>query len=196
MVAVEKKVWTPEEYLAFERASAEKHELIDGQIRAMAGAGLKHVRIVRNVVSKLDAQLDDSRCEVLSNDMRTKIKLKDSYTYPDVVGVCGEPELEDNHFDTLLNPILIVEVLSPSTEAYDRDEKFQHYRRLETLQEYLMISARRVAVELHRRQPDGTWSLQAEGYELDNVITLTSIGCTLTLADIYRRVTFDPADPE
>ena len=190
MVAVEKRVWTPEEYLAYERASQERHELINGEIRLMAGAGVNHVRIVRNIIRQLDTQLDESPCEILNNDMRTKIKLKNSYTYPDLVAICGEPDLEDGEFDTLLNPILIVEVLSPATEAYDRGEKFQHYRTIDTLQEYLMVAQDRIAVELYRRQADGTWLL-SEANTLNSSLMLTSIGCTLALANIYKRVSFE-----
>jgi Uma2 family endonuclease len=190
MVAVEKRVWTPEEYLAYERASQERHELINGEIRLMAGAGVNHVRIVRNIIRQLDTQLDESECEILNNDIRTKIKLKKSYTYPDLVAICGEPELEDGEFDTLLNPVLIVEVLSPATEGYDRGEKFQSYRTIDTLQEYLMIAQDRLAVELYRRQADGTWLL-SEANTFESRLNLTSIDCTLTLAEIYKRVSFE-----
>ncbi len=185
---------TPEEYLAFERTSKERHELINNEIRLMSGAGVNHVRIVRNVLRRLDTQLDDSPCEVLNNDMRTKIKLKDSYTYPDIVGVCGELKLEDDHFDTLLNPLLIIEVLSPSTEAYDRGEKFQHYRKIDTLQEYMMISQNRVFVERYLRQTDDSWVL-TETHDLNSSIRLISINCTLVIADVYKRVTFDEQPP-
>ncbi|HET7321600.1 MAG TPA: Uma2 family endonuclease, partial [Longimicrobiaceae bacterium] len=127
-------------------------------------------------------------CEAHVNDMRVKVSPTGAYTYPDVVALCGEPRLEDSHLDTLLNPALIVEVLSPSTEAHDRGEKFAHYRRLESLQEYILVAQDRVSVEQYTRQGD-VWML-SETDDPDGALTLTSVDCSIPLREIYDRVDF------
>lgn len=177
---------TVEEYLAFERSSDEKHEFVDGEVYAMSGAKLSHVRIVRNTMSTLANQLADERCEPLSNDMRLKVSPRD-YTYPDIIVVCGEPQLvEDAYLDTLLNPTLIVEVLSPSTEKFDRTRKFELYRQIESLREYVLIAQDRPRIERYLRHEAGEWLYKdAAGLELQ------SIGCTLHLGEVYRQVTFE-----
>lgn len=131
---------TPAEYLAAERTAAEKSEYINGHVYAMAGASRVHNLIVVNTVSELRTQLRGGRCEAYANDMRVKVERTGIYTYPDVIGLCEEPRFEDENVDTLLNPTVIIEVLSPSTERCDRGEKFAHYRRLESLREYILVA--------------------------------------------------------
>ena len=177
---------TPEEYLAFERKATTKHEYLNGQIVAMSGASFAHNFLTMNTANQLYNQLIDGECQVAASDMRVKVTEIDSYFYPDVVVVCGEPRAEDDTFDTLLNPVLIVEVLSPSTEGYDRGEKFDHYQQIVSLKDYILISQDEVRVEHYCRQ-EFKWR-QSEFQGLEDVLSLLSIGCELRLSDIYRRV--------
>ncbi|MDE0013535.1 MAG: Uma2 family endonuclease [Candidatus Poribacteria bacterium] len=177
---------TPREYLAFERKAATKHEYLNGQIVAMSGASFAHNFLTMNVANQLYNQLTGGECQVAASDMRVKVAQIDSYFYPDVVVVCGEPRAEDDTFDTLLNPTVIVEVLSSSTEAYDRGEKFEHYQQIASLKDYVLISQNEVRVEHYCRQ-ESEW-LQTEFRGLEDVLLLLSIGCELRLQDIYRRV--------
>jgi Uma2 family endonuclease len=181
---------TPEEYLAFERASEEKHEYFAGEIFAMTGASTNHNRIVGSTYAALYAQLREHPCDILANDMRVKVPVTGLYTYPDISILCEEPQFEDSEVDTLLNPAVIVEVLSPSTEAYDRGKKFQHYRTIPSFQEYVLISQDNVRVEHYRRQENDKWEM-ADAHTLDAAITLPSVGCTLRLSDIYEKAQFD-----
>ena len=177
---------TPEEYIALERKAHFKSEYFDGHIIAMSGASFKHSLIVSNISGELHLQFKGRGCSVHTNDMRVRPSPRESYFYPDVVVVCGEPEFEDDAFDTLLNPIVIVEVLSPSTEAYDRGEKFMRYKQLASLQEYVLVSQDKVQVEHHRRH--GTQWMLSHSRELEDVLRLPAIGCELSLRDIYARV--------
>ena len=179
---------TPEEYLAFERKAPTKNEYLNGQIIAMSGASFAHNFITMNTANQLYNQLMEGECQVAASDMRVKAPQIESYFYPDVVVFCGEPRSADNTFDTLLNPTVIVEVLSSSTEAYDRGEKFAHYRQIDSLQEYVLVSQDRVSVEHYLRQ--GTQWLLTEFCAVEESLSLISIGCELPLRDIYRRVTF------
>jgi Uma2 family endonuclease len=181
---------TPEQYLDAERKAESRSEYVDGQMYAMSGVSWQHGRITVNVTKQLDDQLADTQCEVRAGDQRVRAKPGGPYYYPDVVVVCGQPQFEDGEFDTLLNAKLIVEVLSPTTESYDRGAKFQKYRQMQSLAEYLLISQTRVHVEHHVLSPDGSWSL-SEISDLNGVLELSSIGVRLKLADIYRRVRFD-----
>lgn len=177
---------TPEEYLAFERKATTKHEYLNGQIVAMSGASFAHNFLTMNVANQLYNQLIGGECQVATSDMRVKVTEIDSYFYPDVVVVCGEPRAEDDTFDTLLNPVVIVEVLSPSTEVYDRGEKFEHYQQIASLKDYILISQDEVHVEHYCRQ--GSKWLRSEFRELEEVLSLLSVGCELRLQDVYRRV--------
>ena len=181
-------IYTPEEYLTLERKAPLKSEYINGEILAMSGASLAHTRITADIVTELNNQLRGGECEVISNDMRVKTGPKGAYFYPDVVVFCGDPEVEDNVFDTLLNPTVVIEVLSPSTEVYDRGEKFRHYQELASLQEYILVSQDKVRVEQYRLLK--TQWVQTELHALEDVLPLASIGCELPLQDIYRRVAF------
>ena len=183
---------TPAEYLALERRAREKSEYVNGRIYAMAGAGRVHNLIAGNVFGELRTMLRGRPCETYMSEMRVKVQHTGMYTYPDVVALCGEPRLEDAELDTLLNPSVIVEVLSPSTESYDRGEKFAHYRRLDTLQEYVLVAQVKPRIEHFRREGDH-WVL-TEISDADGALTLSSLGCTLALADIYERVEFPAAD--
>lgn len=177
---------TPKEYLAFERKATTKHEYLNGQIVAMSGASFAHNFLTMNVANQLYNQLIGGECQVATSDMRVKVTEIDSYFYPDVVVVCGEPIPEDNVFDTLLNPTLIVEVLSPSTEVYDRGEKFEHYQQIASLKDYILISQDKVHVEHYCRQ--GSKWMRSEFRELEDILSLLSIDCELRLQDVYRRV--------
>ena len=179
-------IYTPEEYLALERKATFKSEYLNGEILAMSGASLAHTRITADIVTELNNQLRGGECEVISNDMRVKTGPKGAYFYPDIVVFCGEPQVEDNVFDTLLNPILVIEVLSPSTEAFDKGEKFMHYQELASLREYILVSQDRVRVE-HYRLTKTQW-VQTEFHTPADVLSLVSIDCKLPLQDIYRRV--------
>ena len=178
-------LFTPEEYITQERKALHKSEYLSGQIFARSGASRAHSLITGNISNTLYNQLVASDCEVHSSDMRVQPS-PIAYFYPDVVVACGEPRFEDDVFDTLLNPIVIVEVLSPSTAAYGRGEKFSHYRQLTSLQDYILVSQHRFCVEHYWRQ-NRQWK-DIEFRAPEDVLPLTSIGCQIPLRDIYRRV--------
>ena len=193
---------TPEEYIALERkaipdADTVRSEYVKGEIIAMSGASRAHNLITNNISGELRNLLKGSGCETYANEMRVSTPLTTSYFYPDVVVVCEEPQFEDDVFDTLLNPVLLVEVLSPSTEAYDRGEKFAHYRQVTSLREYVLVSQDQIRVEhFHRHEKQGTTPVTGNDWifrdfqELEQILSLTSIQCELPLQEIYERVTF------
>lgn len=176
---------TPEEYLAIERAAETKSEYFAGEMFALAGASRRHNRIVANLIVELGTRLEGGPCEVYPSDMRVKVSETGLYTYPDVLVVCGEPELEDD--DILLNPRLILEVLSPSTEAYDRGRMFEHYRRIPSLAEYLLVAQDTHRIEQYTRQDRERWLL-TEVRGPDGVVRCESISCELPYARVYRNV--------
>ena len=178
---------TPEQYLEIERRAEYKSEYWRGEMFAMAGAARQHGLLTGNLFASLHQQLRGRRCEVYSSDMRVLIPATGLYTYPDVVAVCGDPRLADDHRDTLLNPTFAAEILSPSTESYDRGRKSEHYRTVESLQEYLLVAQDRVQAELYTRQSEGTWLLR-EARRLEDALELGSIGCRVLLADLYDKV--------
>jgi len=180
--------YTPEQYLALERKSPIKNEYYDGEIFAMAGASREHNLIALNLGGELRSQLRDRPCEAYVSDMRVLVARTGLYTYPDVVAVCGEREFQDSEVDTLLNPTLLIEVLSPSTEAYDRGKKFFHYRRLKSLREYVLITQDRVYVERYTRQGE-EWLL-TELSSLDDSLRLASIDCNVPLREVYAKLEF------
>jgi Uma2 family endonuclease len=186
---------TAAEYLEIERAAETKSEFYDGRMFAMAGASLEHVLLAGNVAGVLSNQLRGRAFRVLGSDLRVKVSATGLYTYPDVSVVCGQPHLEDAYRDTLLNPVLIVEVLSPSTEAYDRGDKFAQYRWLESLQEYVLISQDRCRIERYLRQKDGQEWLYTAVSDPAGSITLASIGCELALAEVYYQVELSEEEP-
>jgi Uma2 family endonuclease len=184
--------YTPEQYLAMERKAEFKSEYDDGFITAMSGASRPHNLISANVSRQIGNQLEQRSCETYQSDMRVLVSRTGLYTYPDVVVVCGQAQFDDREVDTLLNPTLIVEVLSPSTESYDRGKKFAHYRRLESLQEYVLVAQDEVRVERYLRRGD-TWQI-SDLTDIDDTLTLESIDCKIPLREIYARVEF-PAVP-
>jgi Uma2 family endonuclease len=183
---------TPEEYLAFERKAEHKSEYFGGEIFAMSGASERHNLIVTNLVGELRAQLKGRPCKTYSSDMRVKVAPTGLYTYPDVMVVCDKTLFDDEQEDTLLNPSVIIEVLSKSTEGYDRGEKFAHYRKLESLTDYLLVSQTKYRIEHYVRQPDNQWLLsETEG--LDNTLPISSINCVLSLTEVYDKVEMSTA---
>ena len=179
--------YTPEEYLEFERKSDIRHEYIDGEIYERAGAAKHHNIISANIVRLLGNQFLERDCNVYGSDMRVKIITTGRYTYPDVVALCGEEIFEEETEDTLLNPMLIVEILSKSTEAYDRGAKFEHYQTVESLQEYILITQEPFRVEQFVRKDRNVWTY-FEFRKPDDVVKLNSIDCELALQDIYHKV--------
>jgi Uma2 family endonuclease len=181
------------EYLAFERVNETKHEFVDGEVFAMTGASENHNLICLNLFRVLGNQLLEGPCKVYPSDMRVKVEATRLYTYPDVSVVCDDPQFADNEFDTLLNPLVIIEVLSPSTDGYDRGRKFQNYRLMSTLQEYLLVSQDTARIEHYIRQENGEWLL-SDVIGLDGQLKLPSIECSLLMSDVYRKVTFEVED--
>jgi Uma2 family endonuclease len=184
---------SPEEYLAFERASEEKHEYADGEVFAMAGCSRAHSLIMANIQRELGNALLDRPCEAHTSDMRVGIAATGRYVYPDASVVCGEPAFEDAEVDTLLNPNVIFEVLSDSSEAYDRGDKFAQYRSIPSVGDYVLISQKAVHVEHFQRQPDGRWLLTILGP--GQQLVLASTGVTVDVDRLYLKVQFpSPAD--
>jgi Uma2 family endonuclease len=183
-----KTLLTPEEYLAIEREAECKSDYWNGEMFAMAGAQEAHNAIGINISGLLWMQLRSRSCKNYANDMRVRTA-SSLYTYPDGVVVCGERRFLDERHDTLLNPNLIVEVLSPSTERYDRGLKFEQYRRIESLREYLMLASDRIHAELFTKRPSGEWAL-SEWSAPEDVVPLESCDCRLKLADVYEKVEF------
>jgi Uma2 family endonuclease len=183
-----KVLLTPEEYLAIEREAEFRSEYWSGEMFAMGGAREPHNDICVNVSGELWQQLRSRPCKIYSNDMRVRT-VSNLYTYPDGIVVCGERRFLDERRDTLLNPNLIIEVLSPSTERYDRGSKFEQYRGIESLREYLMLASDRIHAELFTKQPNGHWSL-SEWSAPEDVVPLESCDCRLKLAEVYEKVEF------
>ena len=185
--------YTPEEYITLEReaipdAEIVRSEYINGKIIGRSSSNLSHNLITSNIVAGLYTRLKSSGCFVFANEMRVSIPSANSYFYPDIGIVCEEPRFEDDVFDILLNPIVVVEVLSPSTEAYDRGDKFAHYRQLHSLQEYILVSQDKVRVDHYVRHAS-QWIL-TDFQELEQHLPLTSIQCELPLQEIYENVPF------
>ncbi len=181
---------TPEEFLIRERLADERSIYLDGEVIPMPGASRQHNRIAVNLCVLIGNQLVDRDCELYLTDMRVWVPPARMYCYPDLVVVRGEPRFLDGEFDNLLNPTLIVEILSPSTQALDRGAKFAGYRLLESLQQYVLIRQDRVGVELYTRHGDAWDRVELDGPA--EILVLDSIGCAIPLADIYAKVRFDP----
>lgn len=192
MTAVPRRKWTTEEYLVFERASQERHEFIGGQPRLVPGASRNQSKIGVNVIASLVNQLRKSQAEVYSASMRVCIPHTTDYVYPSIMVVSDAPQFEDSKFDTLLNPTVIIEVLSSSTEQFDRRGKFQRYQTIESLREYILISQDMAWVERYFRPAhDAGWQY-SHANDLNTAIELTSIEAKLPLEDIYLKVSFEP----
>ncbi|RKU32071.1 hypothetical protein C6497_00085 [Candidatus Poribacteria bacterium] len=181
--------FTPDEYLVLERKAAYKSEYFRGEIVAMSGASRAHNLITLDIATELNNQLRGQGCEVYSSDMRVRIAHSEAYFYPDVVVACNQPKFEDVFMDSITNPVIIIEVLSPSTEEYDRGEIFELYKQLPSLKEYILVAQEKFTVE-HYAIRDTEWDVNISENPTD-ILTLSTIRCTLTLKDIYRRVDLD-----
>lgn len=181
---------TPDSYLEFERRSQIRHEYIDGELFAMTGASLQHNQVVVNFSREISVQLKEKQSFIYTNDMRVRVPAMSRYFYPDAVCLCGTPLFEDREQDTLTNPNLIAEVLSKSTQAYDRGEKFEDYRRIPAMNEYVLIAQDRPHVEQFLRQSNGRW-LFMETNGIEKTIELPSISCPLSLTELYDKVEFE-----
>lgn len=186
---------SPDEYLQLEERAELKSEYFDGAIYAMAGGEPEHNLVSGNVIGALWGQLEGRPCDVYSSDQRVKVPATGLYTYPDVTVVCGEPEYEASRPRSLLNPTLVVEVLSESTESYDRGEKFAQYQSLGSLREYVLIATDRRRIERYTRQAESPEWLYGECSGEEGSVALTSIGCVLSLARVYRNVEIAPRGP-
>jgi Uma2 family endonuclease len=187
MTSQPKDLLTPDEYLAIERKAEFKSEYYAGEVFAMAGASRQHNLIVSSIIRLLGNQLLDRECNVYPSDMRVKIVKTGKYTYPDVAVVCGTEQFEDQYRDTLLNPAVIVEVLSETTEAYDRGKKFENYQYIESLREYILVAQEPYRIERYIRHDDKTWTY-SEFHEAEERVELSTISCELNLKDVYTKV--------
>jgi Uma2 family endonuclease len=182
---------TPQEYLAIERAADFKSEFFDGEMFAMAGTSKEHSRITVNLTIQFGNALKGRFCEPFSSDLRVKVSANGLYTYPDLTIVCGPVDVEDEQADVLLNPTLIIEVLSPGTERYDRGKKFDLYRELDSLKEYVLVSQDQYRVEQFLRGNGSEWGYRV-AFKEDDIVEFPSVGCSIPLKDIYARVVFPP----
>ena len=199
-------VYTEDEYLAIERASRERRQYLDGQIYAMAGESLAHGTTCTNLTVEVGSQLKGTPRQAFSKDTKvrsaplpeSRYSTEGLYSFPDLVVVCGEPKFLDEHRDVLINPKVILEVLSPSTEAFDRGEKFARYREhLDSLTDYVVVAQSTPLIEHFARQPNGEWVIAASATELSETVVLNSIGCTSRLSEVYDRMVFPtPSDEE
>lgn len=194
MALPESTYYTVEEYLALEQDSEIKHEYAAGEIFAMSGAGRKHNLIALNVSSDLHSQLANRPCEVYQSDMRVQVKVTGAYRYPDIAVVCGEPDFSASQPESLLNPTLLIEILSESTANTDRVDKLAEYRRIPSLQEYLLISQDAPRIERYLKQDEHNW-LYTELTGLDQQLALPSIDCTLLFNDVFHRIDFEATGP-
>lgn len=182
--AAEKRIWTPEEYLAWERKAPERHEFLHGEVFAMAGAKRRHNLLALNLAAELRDALRQRKCEVYPSDMRVKVSATGLYTYPDASVACP-PRFEDADEDTLLNPVVLIEVLSTSTASYDRGEKFENYRTIPSFKEYVLVSTHKVLVEHFLRQADNSWLMRER--RAGERLELASIGCAIAVDEIYLK---------
>jgi Uma2 family endonuclease len=180
---------TEAEYLQIERAAEFKSEFFAGEMFAMAGGTARHSLIAANLIRELGNRLGSGRCAAYNADLRLKVEATGLLTYPDLSVICDPLRFAAGTDDTVVNPTVLVEVLSDSTEAYDRGKKFEHYRQIPTLREYLLVSQREPRIEQFIRQPDGLWRLQ-EASGLDASLKLPSLKITISLAQVFAKVTF------
>lgn len=181
---------SPEHYLELERASELKHEYYKGEVYAMSGASLPHNDIFHNVYGALTFFLKGKGCKPYGSDLRIHIPQNTLYTYPDISIICGKPETSDSFRDNIINPSVIIEILSKSTKDYDRGTKFNLYRSIKTLKEYILIDSTSISVEIFTRQEDNSWIL-TEFKQLSDSFLISTISLTLHLKDIYEDVSFD-----
>ena len=192
MAANPERRYTLGEYLELDRTSEERLEFWDGEIFCMSGGSEWHYEIEGNIYASLKSRLSQRGCRVFTGNARVKVPSAPPYRYADVSALCGEAAVfeEIGGADALVNPLLLVEVLSPSTETYDRVDKFTHYKSIPTLREYLLVEQRRPHVTRLFKQEDGTW-VHTEVNDLESTLTLTSLGCELPLTEIYAGVSLD-----
>jgi Uma2 family endonuclease len=186
--------YTLEEYFALELASEEKYEFWNGEVFCMSGVSLAHSQIESNLVSGLRNQLDAHGCRVFPANLRIKVPAYPPYRYPDLTALCSQPEIEQlGGLDMLLNPALIIEVLSKSTEGFDRGDKFTYYKSIASFSEYLLVAQHRPHISQFVRQENGVWTFR-EFNDLAEQVRCASVPCVLSLSEIYRDVTFDPRE--
>jgi Uma2 family endonuclease len=178
---------TEDEYLRLDRAADCRSEFVDGEMFAMSGGSLRHAMLPVNWATGLVAQLRSGNCRVFSSDMRTRISARGAYVYPDLSVVCGQPKIHEGSADILTNPKVVIEILSPSTADYDRGKKFELYREIPSLDEYVLTHQDSPHIEHYARQPDSSWIFR-EYRGIESSIELLSIGCKVQLADIYAGV--------
>ncbi len=181
---------TDEEYLALERKAEFRNQFYDGIMYAMSGGSPTHAFVISAMAREFGNAFKKRPCRVASSDFRVRVSRGGLYTYPDIVVVCDEPKYSDDQKDTLVNPTLLIEVLSPSTEAYDRGFKTEQYRKIESLREYALVSQSRPHIEVFRRQASGDW-LMSESTGVDASCRFDSVDCTIPLAEIYDKITFE-----
>jgi Uma2 family endonuclease len=189
MLLQKKNKISREEYLASESVSETRNEYFDGEMFAMAGASREHNQIAGNIVRVLGNQLLEKPCSVFSSDMKVKIQPIGKYSYPDIVVVCEKEKYEDENNDVLLNPVVIIEILSHSTEAYHRGDKFAHYQLLDSLAEYILVSQYVCRVEKFARRDDETW-IYSTYQSMEDVAGIEAVKCELPLSELYRKVNF------
>jgi Uma2 family endonuclease len=189
MSTVPKQFITPEQYLHRERNAEFRSEYLRGEMFAMAGASANHNLIVGNCVQNIGQQLKKKPCRVYPSDLKLRIQATGLYTYPDLSVVCGEPQLESDHGDVLLNPVVLIEVLSDSTEAYDRGKKFEHYRTIPSLKHYVLVAQDRHSIDCFSLNPDGSWSLTA-CQTPTGMVELAAIDSQLSAVEVYDKVVF------
>ncbi|HEY2787342.1 MAG TPA: Uma2 family endonuclease [Fimbriiglobus sp.] len=190
MSAVPKHKFTPQEYLAFERAAETRHEYFQGEIFDMAGASYEHTVVKDNLARELGNRFKDGSCRPLTSDLRLKIDATGLYTYPDIIVLCGKPEFEDAEFDILLNPTAVIEVLSESTEKYDRGKRFKHYQSVPSIREYVLVAQDEMLIERYVRQPDETWVITTFKGP-DAVFSFATIPVSVPFEGIYQGVEFE-----
>jgi Uma2 family endonuclease len=188
MSSQRKTLLTPEEYLALERKSEIKHEYFAGEMLARVSASKRHNLIAANIIRILGNQLLERPCNVYPSDMRVKVSATGKYAYPDIAVSCEEEKFDDVQNDTLLNPVIIIEVLSESTEAYDRGKKFEHYQYVESLTEYILVVQDPYRIEHYVRQSNKEWRY-FEFHHAEDVVKINAIACELILNDVYAKVT-------
>jgi len=177
---------TAEEYLAIDRATEFRSELLDGEMVAMSGGSMRHAKLGANVLGELHIALRGRECQAYSSDFRVRVSAR-TYSYPDATVVCGQPALADERQDILLNPMIIFEILSPSTERYDRGIKLQHYRGIPSLRDYILVDQNQIRVEQYTRGSEGTGTLR-DYQDLNDILTIESIAASLTLRALYDRI--------
>ncbi|SEH07309.1 Uma2 family endonuclease [Candidatus Venteria ishoeyi] len=190
MSTQKKLLYTPAMYLELERKASERSEFVGGELFAMAGASRRHNTLTSNLVIELGVRLKNSDCQVYSSDMRVKFSEQGNFVYPDVVLACEPQQFDDKNLDNLCNPMLIIEVLSPSTESYDRGYKFSMYQRLPSVQHYILVSQDRLQIEYYQRKTDKQWLLTVLN-KADDCLLIESLNINIVLQDIYAKVDLD-----